>query len=706
MPAVSRSVQDGIATLVVDVPGVSVNTISKDVGRELAEQLDAIEPDSSIRGVVLTSGKPNNFIAGADIDEFVALQTEQEALDLVQRGQALINRFGALGKPVVAAINGACLGGGFETALACSYRVVTDAPSTKLGLPEVQLGIIPAAGGCQRLPRLIGARAALDLILTGKTVDAARAFRRGMANELVHPAILQSTAVAAAIRLAGGWTPDPPKTTLASLALDRNPLGRSLVFRTARKQVRNRTGGNYPAPFAAIDAISHGLSNGIEAGLKREAEHFASLAVGSVSRKLVQVFFATRELKRDPGVQGEPPQPGTADALAVVGAGFMGSGIAGTAAMRAAVDVRLRDSDLSRVQAGIANARKPMDERLKKRRMTKFEHRRLTALVSGGVDWSGFKRADIVVEAVFEDLQVKQKVFADLEEHVRDDCVLASNTSTIPITRIAEATRRPERVLGMHFFSPVERMPLLEVIVAEKTAPLAVVTAVAFGRKMGKTTIVVRDRPGFWVNRILSPYLNEAGLLIVDGVSIEKIDRVMKTYGFPVGPINLLDEVGLDVAEKASRVMHEAFGDRMRPGEAVSRMVADGRLGRKAGRGFYTYEKGKKRGVDKDVYDLFDVVDKNIPSEDVTDRLVYSMLNEAARALDEDVVRLPRDGDIGAIFGIGFPPFRGGPLRCLDDLGAANVVKVLERLRDTYGERFAPSPFLEQMAEANTAIYS
>ncbi len=706
MTAFTRSENDGVVTLLLDVPDQPVNTISRSVGLELENHLENIRGDRSVSAVILQSGKSNNFIAGADIDEFVALENEAQALELVRRGQKLINRLGELGKPVVAAINGSCLGGGLEAALSCTYRVATTDESTKLGLPEVQLGILPAAGGCQRLPRLIGIRSALDMILAGKTLPSKRAFRQGMVDELVHPAVLEEVADAAARRLASGWRPVRKQKGLASLLLERNPLGRLVLFRMAAKQVKKKTGGNYPAPLAALDAVSFGLSKGITEGLEREAQHFANLAVGPVSRKLVQVFFATRELKKDPGVQGEPPEPQTVDAVSVVGAGFMGSGIGGTAVLKAGVDVRLRDSELPRVQAGLANARKILDSQLRRRRLTKYDHRRLKALVSGGTDWAGFGRADLVIEAVFEDLEVKRNVFRDLDEHVSQTCILASNTSTIPISRIAEATRWPERVLGMHFFSPVDKMPLLEVIVAEKTAPVAVVTAVNFGRRMGKTTIVVRDRPGFWVNRILSPYLNEAGLLIIDGVAIDRIDRCMKRFGFPVGPVNLLDEVGLDVADKGSRVMHDAFGDRMRPGETVSKMVAAGRVGRKGQLGFYSYKDGKRRGVDDAVYDMFDIVDKNVPEQDVEDRLVYAMLNEAVRAFEEDVVRSPRDGDIGAIFGIGFPPFRGGPLRLLDDIGATQAMKVLERLRETYGERFAPAPALKQMVQANSSFFS
>jgi 3-hydroxyacyl-CoA dehydrogenase/enoyl-CoA hydratase/3-hydroxybutyryl-CoA epimerase len=459
------------------------------------------------------------------------------------------------------------------------------------------------------------------------------------------------------------------------------------------------TGGNYPAPLAALDAVAHGLEHGVAAGLDFEAAAFAELAVGEVSRELVRIFFATTALKKEFGIP-DPPPPRPVSRLAVLGAGFMGSGIGATAVAQAGVDVRFRDAALPAVGKGVLAARRVLDDRLRRRRLTRHEHRRVTALLSGGTDWAGFGRADLVIEAVFEDLKVKHAVFGELEAHVSDDCVLASNTSTIPIERIAEAVRRPERLLGMHFFSPVEKMPLLEVVVTERTAPWATTTAVEFGRRMGKTVVVVRDRPGFWVNRILAPYLNEAGRLVQEGVEIERLDHIMRRFGFPVGPITLLDEVGLDVCLHAARVLFDAFGERMRPLAALEKMVAEGRLGRKSGLGFYRYEKGKRGRVDEPVYALLGAKPgAAIPDPDVEQRMIYPMLNEAARALDEGVVRSARDGDIAAVFGIGYPPFRGGPLRTLDRTGAARAVETLDRLARVYGDRFAPAPALQRLAE-------
>jgi 3-hydroxyacyl-CoA dehydrogenase/enoyl-CoA hydratase/3-hydroxybutyryl-CoA epimerase len=697
---------DGVAVVTFDLKNESVNKISAAVKQDLLATFEALEQDPAVRAVAFFSGKPDNFIAGADIEEFVRLATAAEAERLSAEGQDMLGRVARSPKPIAVGIHGACLGGGLEFALACGYRVASDHPRTQLGLPEVQLGILPGAGGCQRLPRLIGARAALDIILAGKVESARKAFRLGIVDELVHPAILKDVTIAAAHRMAGGWRPRRKRPGgFQGWLLDGNPLGRSLVFRAARQQVLAQTRGNFPAPLAALEAVEHGLKHGMAEGLKHEAQLFGQLAVTDVSRKLVQIFFATTALKKDFGI-ANPPPPAVVTRLGVVGAGFMGSGIAGTAIAQAGVDVRLKDADLPRVAKGLAAAREILDDRLKRRRITPFEHTRLVALLSGSDHYTGFGRAELVIEAVFEDLQVKQQVLREVETATAPDAVFASNTSTIPIHRIAEVASRPEQVIGMHFFSPVARMPLLEVIPSTRTAAQVVSTAVGFGRRMGKTAIVVKDSPGFWINRILTPYMNEAGHLLVEGVAIEEIDRLMVEFGFPVGPITLLDEVGMDVGEKVVGVMHEAFGDRFAPVPAFAGMVKSGRLGRKAGKGFYKYAGGRKGSVDAAVYEVIGTHPNGGPRPaEIIQRLILVMLNEAARGVGEEIVRTPRDGDVGAIFGFGFPPFRGGPLRHADDLGAARIVAELERLAQRYGARFAPSDVLRDQAQRNAKFY-
>src|SRR2546426_12797923 len=485
MPALRCELQDGIAVVTLDLTDHPVNVISRAVKDEFNATFERLAAEPGAQAVALFSGKPDNFIAGADIEEFVKLSSAAEAERLSADGHEMLSRVAAFPKPVVVGIHGACLGGGVEFALACAYRVATDHPKTQLGLPEVQLGLLPGAGGGQRLPRLIGARAALDIILAGKVERARKAFQLGIVDELVPPAILRDITLAAAKKLAGGWRPRRKRPGgFVGWVLDGNPLGRMLVFRMARQQVLKQTGGNYPAPLAALEAVEYGLRHGMAEGLKREARLFGQLAVTDVSRKLGQIFFATTQLKKDFGLPNAPP-PTAVQRLAIVGAGFMGSGIAGTAIVQAGVDVRMKDADLPRVAKGLVAARALLDDRLRRRRIAKYEYARLAALLSGGDGYAGFGRADLVIEAVFEDLSVKQQVLREVEAAARDDAVFASNTSTIPIARIAEAARRPERVIGMHFFSPVDRMPLLEVIPAARTAPGVVSTAVGFGRRLG-----------------------------------------------------------------------------------------------------------------------------------------------------------------------------------------------------------------------------
>lgn len=707
MTAAFRTEQrDRVTVVTFDLPFESVNKLSKAVGWELEEVLRGLDADEQVHAIVLRSGKPDTFIAGADIEEFLQLRSVEEAVRLSRDGQLLMQAVADSKTPVVVAIHGACMGGGLELALACRYRIASDHPKTNLGLPETQLGLIPGAGGSNRLPRLVGVRAALDMILTGKPVTARKALRSGLIDEMVPESILLDTAIAAANRIAGGWSPKRGGRGFVAAAVDGTPLGRLVVYRKAREGVEAKSGGNYPALPRAIDVVRCSLEDGMAKGLVAEAQAFGELAMTDVSRRLVEIFFATNALKKDDGVPAGSGRARPVHRLGVIGSGFMGSGIAGTAALVAGVEVRMKDSDLARVGRGLKLAIDVLAERLKRRRLTGWEFERQKALISGTGRYDGFARTELVIEAVFEELGVKRQVLAEIEAAVPATTVIGTNTSTIPISDIAADARHPARVLGMHFFSPVARMPLLEVIPTDRTSVDALVTAVQFGRRMGKTVIVVADSPGFWVNRILSPYLNEAGFLLEEGVPIDVLDRVMTSWGFPVGPAALFDEVGLDVAEKAGRVMHDAFGDRLTPSRVIGVMRSDDRMGRKNGRGFYFYKDGHKSGADGSVFQLLGVRPQGeVDEQRVQDRLVFAMLNEAALAMSEGVVRTPRDADIGAIFGIGYPPFRGGPLRTLDGMGAAEVVARLERLAVSCGPRFTPAPVLEEMSRTGGRWY-
>lgn len=709
MPALTESRHGSVVVLTLDLPGEPVNKLNAAVKAELETTFARLRTDSTLSAVVLISGKADTFIAGADIEEFTRLGTREAFEQLSREGQIMLQMVEDFPRPVIAAIHGACLGGGLELALACHYRICTDHPKTQLGLPEVMLGLLPGAGGCVRLPRLIGVSAALGIILPGRSEIGPKAFKLGLVDELVPKSILLETALKAAERLADAGVPARKKKGgLAGAILDRTWLGRRIVYRKARRDTVKKTFGNYPAPLAALDVVRVGLEQGAAAGFVAEHRQFGALAATDASRKLIGIFFATNALKKDDGLPpGVAVTPRTVERLGVIGSGFMGAGIAGTAVSQAGVGVRLRDTELARVGKGLKSATDILTARLKRRRLSRFDYERLTALLTGGTDFTGFHNADLVIEAVFEDLDVKRSVLAETEAATPDKAIFATNTSTIPIGDIAANARRPERVLGMHFFSPVDRMPLLEVIPTTKTSAESIATAVHFGRKMGKTVIVVRDHPGFWVNRILTPYMNEAGYLFSEGVPMEVLDRVMTRFGFPVGPITLLDEVGLDVAAKAGGVMHKAFGERLTPSTMLGQLLADKRLGRKNGRGFYLYAKGQKAGPDETVYDLLGIKPVKPASLTLTQqRLVYSMLNEAAMAAGEGVVRSSRDGDIGAIYGIGYPPFRGGPLRYIDDLGPAAVVATLRALEQQVGPRFQPAASLVRMAEQGERFYT
>ena len=732
-PALSVEVTDGIAVITFDLPNESVNKLNRAVKDEFVALVTRLERDTTVQGAVLISGKPDVWIAGADIEEFLQLKTAADAERLSRDGQMLLDSLERLRVPIVAAIHGACLGGGLETALACRYRIGTDHPKTILGLPEVQLGLIPGAGGTQRLPRRIGLTNALDLILTGKHVRARKALQLALIDELVHPSILRSIAIQRAREVAEGRRKsEPGGGGVKGILLDGNPAGRAVVLRKAREQTMAKSRGHYPALIAAIDVVRAGYERGVAHGYREESRRFGEMAMTDVSRQLIFLFFATNELKKDPGV--EPSQypelpvsafdPLPVEKIAIIGAGFMGAGIASIAVQHGSL-VRLKDADHARVAKGYAAVRDVLKERLTKKQITKIQYSDYMALLGGTVDYSGFGNVDLVIEAVFEDLAVKHQVLRETEAAINPKAIFATNTSTIPIALIAQASSRPERVLGMHFFSPVHKMPLVEVITTAETYPQVTATAVAYAKKLGKTVIVVNDGPGFYVNRILSPYINEAGTLLDQGVAVDIIDRALVDFGFPVGPITLIDEVGLDVAAKAGKIMADAFPDRMQPAKSLTAVVAAGRYGRKSKKGFYTYDnEGKKGEVDPSVYPLFLApgtipVAKTIapvtapetplipemPAIQVQQRTVLAMLNEAARCLSDGIIKSARDGDVGAVFGIGFPPFRGGPFRYMDSLGIQIVVQRLEDLNARFPGRFDPSELLLEMMRRKQVFY-
>ncbi|MBI4510099.1 MAG: fatty acid oxidation complex subunit alpha FadJ [Deltaproteobacteria bacterium] len=705
----------GIAWVILDVVGEAQNTLNPRFSGELEDVLSRLEKDGSIKAAVLASGKPDSFLAGADVTMLKGLRNAKEAEELSRSGQRVFDRLEGLPIPVVAAIQGACLGGGLELALACRARVAAEDPKTVLGVPEVQLGLICGAGGTQRLPRLIGIGRALELLLTGKHVKPRKAQSIGLVDETCPPSILREVAARKALSLAAGAGPGTrarrrlrpsARSKLAEMALEDNPLGRTILFKKAKKNVLKKTRGHYPAPLRTLEAVRVGIEKGAQAGYAAEARLFGESVVDPVAKNLIGLFFAQTALKKDSGVDDLNVVPLPVKKVGVLGGGLMGGGIAYASAAVAKIPVRIKEVDDAGVARGLLHVQGLLDQRVKRRSITPLEAQDMMALVSGTTDFSGFHGVDLVIEAVFEDLELKHRLLKDVEAVATAGCVYASNTSTIPISKIAEASSRPEMACGMHFFSPVHKMPLLEVIVTPQTAPWVTATAVALGKKLGKTVIVVNDGPGFYTSRILGPYMNEATFLLAEGVPIEVIDKALMAWGFPVGPLTLLDEVGIDVAFKAGKVMQSAFAARMTTPPVIARLAEDGRAGRKNQKGFYLYG-GKEKRPDESVYGVVGVVPtkRPPPAEDIAERVALQMINEAARCLGEGILRSPRDGDIGAIFGLGFPPFRGGPFRWLDSEGIREVVARLDRLAQAHGPRYEAAPILRDYARSGKEFY-
>ncbi|AVV86128.1 fatty acid oxidation complex subunit alpha FadJ [Shewanella putrefaciens] len=695
---------DGIAILTMDVPGETMNTLKAQFGPEISEILAEIKSDPHIRGLVLISGKKDSFVAGADISMLDACKTVGDAKALSQQGHVVFNELEALKIPVVAAIHGACLGGGLELALACHQRVCSDDGKTMLGVPEVQLGLLPGGGGTQRLPRLVGITTALDMMLTGKQIRPKQALKMGLVNDVVPQTILLQTAVEMA--LAGKRAPKPIKKSLVNQVLEGTSFGRNIIFDQATKQVEKKTQGNYPAPAKIIDCVRQGIAKGMQKGLEVEASHFAELVVSKESEALRSIFFATTEMKKETGAEGATPRK--VNKAVILGGGLMGGGIASVTTTKAKIPVRVKDISEKGLSNALSYAYKLLDKGVKRRHMTPAARDNLMALMTTTTEYKGVKDADIVVEAVFEDLALKHQMVKDIERECGEHTIFASNTSSLPISQIAEASTRPENVIGLHYFSPVEKMPLVEVIAHAKTSPETIATTVAFARKQGKTPIVVQDGAGFYVNRILALYMNEAAQLLLEGQSVEHLDKALVKFGFPVGPITLLDEVGIDVGAKISPILEKELGERFKAPAAFDKLLGDDRKGRKNGKGFYQYGASSKKtkAVDETVYGVLGIKPgTNKDAKALAERCVVQMLNEAVRCLDDGIIASPRDGDIGAIFGIGFPPFLGGPFHYIDTLGAANLVKILESYQSQFGNRFEPCERLKTMARENVSFF-
>ncbi|WP_394833841.1 fatty acid oxidation complex subunit alpha FadJ [Pendulispora rubella] len=705
---------DGIAVITLDAPGESVNTLTERFGTELKAAFDLVTQDANVTAAVLTSGK-KDFVVGANIDMLKSITLAADAERLSREGALSFRAIKASKKPFVAAVHGQALGGGFELALACHAIVASDDKKTLFGLPEVQLGLLPGANGLMRVAERAGLQVALDLGLTGKNTRAAKAKKLGLVDEVAPASILLEVAVKVAKELAEGKPRARPGFKfdgphLTQLALEKNPAGRALLFRKAREATRKKTRGHYPATERILDVLERYGDKGFDAAAELEARVFGELVVSETAHRLEDIFFATTALKKDSGVDDPQVKGQVPSKIGMLGGGLMGGGIA-YVSLNAGVHVRLKDKDDEGIGRGLQYVRGILDERVKKRQLSREERDQLFARLTATTDYSGLRDAGIVIEAVFEDLALKHRILREVEAVTKEDTIFASNTSSIPIGKIAEASKRPHTVVGMHYFSPVHKMPLLEVIRTKATSPQVVASAVALGKKQGKTVIVVNDGVGFYTSRILAPYMNEAAYLLSEGVPIETLDRALVDWGWPVGPVTLLDEVGIDVAAHVGPIMLDAFGERFTPPDTMSKLVADDRKGRKNERGFYLYgknAKGKKKAVDPSVYTTLGIEPKTgapVLAEELQMRCSLQFVNEALRCYGEGILRTPRDGDIGAIFGLGFPPFRGGPFRYVDTIGAAEILRRTQGYYDRFGKRWEPAPLLVEMAKKGARFY-
>lgn len=705
---------EGVGTIVFDLKDEKVNKLSLPILQEFDQMLDEAARHEGLRALAIASGKSDIFIAGADLHSFEPVfRDPTQAKKIIETGHHVLNKLQSLPFPTIALINGACLGGGLELALACTYRVVSDNIKTILGLPEVTLGIIPGWGGTQRLPRLVGLEQALPMILSGKPINAVKAWKINLADALVPVDFFAVKASAfirniltvegekrvAVMRKPRGWR---------RALVEKNPLGRNLLFNSARKEVLKKTKGHYPAPLVALDLIKQTYELPLDKGLAKEIETFITNVPGAFADapNLIHLFFVQEALKKDKGV-ADDVVPAKVASVGVIGAGVMGSAIAWLFSNQE-IPVRIKDVDWTAVGKGLAAASAIYGKLTKEKRMKASEASLKFHRLSGTIDYSGFKNADLVIEAAVENLDLKRQVLKELEGIIRPDALIGTNTSSLRIADMGSVLAHPERLVGMHFFNPPNRMPLVEVVAGEKTSSTAIATAVDICRKLGKSPIVVKDCPGFLVNRIFVPGANEIMMMYDEGTEFERLEKIMLGFGMPMSPFVLADEVGNDVSYKVSKVFQQAYGERMIVPKIIEAMNEHQLFGKKNGKGFYLY-KGDKRiernpEADKLRSDLKSDGAK-ISDQDILDRVMFIMVNEATRCLYERVVEKPGYVDIALVMGIGFPPFRGGILSYADQRGINIVVDQLKRFQERYGERFAPCELLVEMQRLGKTFF-
>ena len=708
--------QDIILTEKNNIKYLTINMLDSKVNiltSKLMSHLETIFQDlanQDLKALVIASNKPGIFIAGADINEIKDISDASDAELKARNGQSVLNQLALLPFPTIAAIQGACLGGGCELALACDYRVASE--SSNIGLPEVNLGIIPGFGGTQRLPKLIGIQRALPIILKGKPVNAKQAYKLCLIDDYFSDTFFDDQLDCFIQTIFDSVKVKKIKKRRVikgfSRILERTFIGRLIIFYQAKKMIMKATKGHYPAPLAALKAVRYGYLRVLSKGLLKEAKLFSNLAVSPLSKNLIQLFFTNEFLKKYVGDVPDDVQSKILYSAGVLGAGLMGGGIAWLLTSQDK-SVRLKDINWDALHQAYLELQKIYEGLVKRRRLKLFQYHSKILHVSTDVGYVGFNKLDLVIEAIIEDIDVKKTVFKELENQVANDTIIATNTSALSITDMATSLRFPERFIGMHFFSPVHRMPLVEIIPGKQTSPETIKTMVIYAKQLKKTPIVVQDCPGFLVNRILIPYVNEAVHCLQDGFSVEQIDAVMTEFGMPLGPLSLADEVGLDVGYKVAKILESGYGSRMTVSSLFDIFCNQmGLLGKKDGEGFYIH-RGKNKSVNLDVtvaIQSYITLKKGMMGKrDCLDRLLLIMLNEAARCLDEGVVASPDLLDMAMVMGTGFPPFRGGLCRYIDEWGVSTVVDRLTFFEDKLGERFTPSAALKELVSSKKSYY-
>lgn len=695
----------GMMTAILNCADQAVNVFNESVLHDLDELIRSVEHDDSVKAVVFRSGKDSGFLAGADLNVIEKFKNSDEAKEMCRAGQQLFQRLESLKVPTIAVVNGVCLGGGLEFVLACHHRIVIDDPRTKLGLPEVELGLLPGWGGTQRLPRLVGLSAALPMILTGKKVGARDAYRMGLADAVCKPDevddainnLFEMYANKDSTAKHGGDS-RRKRGGVWGWFKDRNYIGQNIVMKLAAKSIAGNA-SNYPALPAILRAVSAGLRDRLEHGFEVERDEFSRLMMTDAHHSLLGLFFEReRARKSETWVRGLTSKPRKVKKVGVLGGGTMGAGIAHWSSMQG-YDVVLKEVNADLLDAGLCRIRDLFDESVRKNAITGADASIKLSRITATTDWRAFSDVDLVVEAVTERLDVKQAVFRDMELYCPRHAVLTSNTSALSIQSIGSAIHDPGRVLGLHFFNPVHRMQLVEVVRTEQSRDEDVAMLVDFVKKLGKVPLVTADSPGFVVNRILFPYLDEAVRLHAEGVPTELIDRTLKRFGMPMGPLELLDQVGIDVAAHVADTLNGLSPEGSPTGTALHEMASQGHIGRKSGQGFYLYQHGGKH---KGNAVANGAKPATISTDDIRDRVVMRLVNEAAKCMQEGVVAEPWMIDLGMVLGTGFAPFLGGPLRMCELRGFGESVAKLDYFQKTIGPRFAPTQWLIDQIEHHT----